>query len=235
MEEMIMEKIITTNDLIFLFRIILAILAGAVIGFEREHRVKVAGLRTHILISMASALMMIISKYAFFDVLVEAEALGVGLDVSRVAAGIIAGMGIFSGGIVFIGKRGNVSGLTTAAGIWATIGIGMVIGAGMYTVGIGSVLLVEAVQFTLHHDLSIYKHAIVANAVFSFEQPDSGYDRLLKELDQYGAKLSYIRWEREVEKGSTLKCNIRFDNKFGRDEIVDILSGIPELTSFELP
>ena len=232
---MIMEKIITTNDLVYLFRIILAILAGAVIGYEREHRVKVAGLRTHILISMASALMMIISKYAFFDVLAQAAVPGLSLDVSRVAAGIIAGMGIFSGGIVFIGKRGNVSGLTTAAGIWATIGIGMVIGAGMYTVGIGSVILVEAVQFVLHHDLSIYRHAIIANVVFAFDDPDIGYDKLQDELKRYDARTSYLRWEKSQDKGSTLKCNIRFDNKYSRDEIVDILNGISEVTSFELP
>ncbi len=232
---MIMEKIITVNDLVYLFRIILAIFAGAVIGSEREHRVKVAGLRTHILISMASALMMIISKYAFFDVLIDGIVPGVGLDVSRVAAGIIAGMGIFSGGIVFIGKRGNVSGLTTAAGIWATIGIGMVIGAGMYVVGIGSVLLVEAVQFVLHHDLSIYRHAIMAYVTFMFTDPDNDYDRMLKEMGKYGAKVSSLRWDKTSEKGSTLKCNILFDNKYGRDEIVDILNGITEVTGFELP
>ncbi len=230
-----MEKIITQNDLVYLTRILLAVLAGAVIGYEREHRVKVAGLRTHILISMASALMMIISKYAFFDVLLEGVAPGLSLDVSRVAAGIIAGMGIFSGGIVFIGKRGNVSGLTTAAGIWATIGIGMVIGAGMYAVGIGSVIIVEIVQFVLHHDLSIYRHDIIANVVFTFADPDKDYDKLLKELQPYGAKLSYLRWEKDPKKGTILKCNVRFANKHGRDEIVDILNGISEVTSFDLP
>ncbi len=232
-----MDKIITSNDLVYMFRIVLAIFAGAVIGYEREHRVKVAGLRTHILISMASALMMIISKYAFFDVLLlpTAQGLGLGLDVSRVAAGIIAGMGIFSGGIVFIGKRGNVSGLTTAAGIWATIGIGMVIGAGMYVVGIGSVILVELVQCALHHDLSIYRHAIVANVQFVFSDTNTDYDKMLKNLEPYKAKVSSLKWEKSDGKGSILKCNVKFDSKYGRDEIVDILSGIFEVKSFELP
>ncbi len=230
-----MGTIITSNDLVYLFRIVLAILAGAVIGYEREHRVKVAGLRTHILISMASALMMIISKYAFYDVLLEPFTQGLGLDVSRVAAGIIAGMGIFSGGIVFIGKRGNVSGLTTAAGIWATIGIGMVIGAGMYVVGIGSVILVELIQFVLHHDLSIYRHAIVANVQFVFSQPKTDYDKILKNLEPYKAKASSLKWEKVDQNSSTLKCNIMFDNQYSRDEIVEILNGISEVKSFELP
>ena len=228
-----MGKIITTNDMVYLFRILLSILAGGVIGYERQHRVKVAGLRTHILISMASALMMIISKYAFFDVLADYAHLGISLDVSRVAAGIIAGMGIFSGGIVFIGKRGNVSGLTTAAGIWATIGIGMVIGAGMYAVGIGSVIMVEAVQFLLHHDLAIYRHSIVASATFSFNEPDD-YKKLKKKLEPYGARLSYLRWEKDSDSTSKLKCNIMFGKKIERDDIVDILNGIDEAVSFEL-
>ena len=230
-----MDKIITANDLVYLFRIVLAILAGAIIGYEREHREKVAGLRTHMLISMASALMMIISKYAFFDVLTNAAVSGLGLDVSRVAAGIIAGMGIFSGGIVFIGKRGNVSGLTTAAGIWTTIGIGMVIGAGMYVVGIGSVIFVEAIQLILRRDLRIYRHSTVANVVFTFADRDKDYDRIIKELEPYKAQLSSLRWERHDKKGSELKCNIMFDVKYSRDEIVDILNQIGEVTRFDLP
>ena len=228
-----MEKIITANDLVYLFRIVLSALAGAVIGYERQHRVKVAGLRTHILISMASALMMIVSKYAFFDVLADYAHFGISLDVSRVAAGIIAGMGIFSGGIVFIGKRGNVSGLTTAAGVWATIGIGMVIGAGMYTVGIGSVLIVEAVQITLHHDLAIYRHSIIASAAFSLDKPED-YNLLMNKLKPYGTKVSSIRWEKEDDGTSKMKCNIMFGKHIERDDIVSILNGIEEMVSFEL-
>lgn len=230
-----MEKIITINDLVYLFRIVLSIIAGAVIGYEREHRVKVAGLRTHMLISMASALMMIISKYAFFDVLIDSVIPGIGLDVSRVAAGIIAGMGIFSGGIVFIGKRGNVSGLTTAAGIWATIGIGMVIGAGMYAVGIGSVILVELVQFAFHRNLSIYKHAILSNVTFELNDPDKDYESLVERLKPYGVKMYSLKWEKIKENKASLKCSIRFEKGCSRDEIVGILNGIKEVTSFELP
>ena len=229
-----MGKFVSMNDLVYLFRILLAVFAGAVIGYEREQREKVAGLRTHILISMASALMMIVSKYAFFDVLIDAVAPGLSLDVSRVAAGIIAGMGIFSGGIVFIGKRGNVSGLTTAAGIWATIGIGMVIGAGMYVVGIGSVIFVEIVQVALHHDLPIYRHGNVAKVVFDIENSDTDYDKIVKELEKSGAKLLSLKWEKTSKGKASLKGNVLFGGKYERDEIVNILNGINEVTSFEL-
>ena len=229
-----MNSFITTNDLVFLFRILLAICAGAVIGYEREHRLKVAGIRTHILISMASALMMIISKHAFDDMLMTTDLQGVGLDVSRVAAGIIAGMGIFSGGIVFIGKRGNVSGLTTAAGIWATIGIGMVIGAGMYVVGIGCVIFVELIQFILHRDLPVYKHASFVSATFRLKgDPDADYEKLKEKMKGYNAKMNSIKWEKK-EDGSYISCYLEFRSASDRDEIIRIMNGIEEVVEFEV-
>ena len=229
-----MDKIITSNDLVYLFRIFLAICAGAVIGYEREHRFKVAGLRTHILISLASALMMIISKYAFFDVITQSAFPGLSLDVSRVAAGIIAGMGIFSGGIVFIGKRGNVSGLTTAAGIWAMIGIGMVIGAGMYVVGIGSVIFVELVQLVLHRDLAIYKHEVVAGITVRLSNTDEDYDNFEDRMSNLGTKLYSMRWDKTSEGIYTLKCDAVFKRKYTRREVFKILGEMEEVIGFEL-
>ncbi len=230
-----MGNIITTDDLIFLFRIVLAILSGAVIGYEREYHDKVAGLRTHILIAMASAIMMIVSKYAFFDVVTATSYAGIRVDVSRVAAGIIAGMGIFSGGVVFIGKRGNVSGITTAAGIWATIGIGMVIGAGMYTVGIGSVILIELIQLLLRHDLAVYRRTPVATVTFEINDSMNDYNELVQKLGSLGTKMTSQKWEKKGEGRTLLKSSVIFDVHKSRDEIVEILNDLPEVVSFDLP
>ena len=168
------------------------------------------------------------------DVLNIAGYSGLGLDVSRVAAGIIAGMGIFSGGIVFIGKRGNVSGLTTAAGIWAMIGIGMVIGAGMYAVGIGSVIFVELVQLILHRDLAIYKHEVVASITVKLPDADSSYDSFANKMSDYGTKLYSMRWEKNSEGTFTLRCDAVFNRKYNRGEVLKILSKIDGVTGFEL-
>lgn len=230
-----MGSIITMQDLICLFRILLAIAAGAVIGYEREVREKAAGLRIHILIAMASALMMIISKYAFMDVVGESLVSGVGVDVSRVAAGIIAGMGIFSGGIVFIGKRGTVSGVTTAAGIWATIGIGMVIGAGMYVLGIGSVILIELIQLVIRNELPVYRHETVAIIKIKLSDPDEDYKKTVETFKSKGVKLSDLKWKKMTQNEAMLQCNASFKSELQRDDIVGILSGIPEVISFELP
>jgi putative Mg2+ transporter-C (MgtC) family protein len=184
---------------------------------------------------MASALMMIISKHAFDDMLMTTDLQGVGLDVSRVAAGIIAGMGIFSGGIVFVGKRGNVSGLTTAAGIWATIGIGMVIGAGMYVLGIGCVVFVELIQVILHRDLAVYKHASFVSATFVLnDDPDEDYQRLKDKLNTYNAKMNSIKWEKKEDGKSYISCYIEFKSGSDRDELIKIMNKIEEVVEFEI-
>lgn len=227
-----MAGFITYNDMVYLIRIFLAIVCGAVIGFERQQRVKVAGLRTHILISLAAALMMIISKYGFNDIVGIIP--GLSCDVSRVAAGIITGIGILSGGIIFIGKRGNVSGLTTAAGIWATIGIGMAVGAGMYTVGIGSVIMVELIQFILHHNLPVYRHSVSAIVTFKLSSKEDAYACLLSKLEGYSDNINAMECEKKSDKERTLRCNVLFNIKHSREDIIKLLNEMPEVVSFEI-
>jgi putative Mg2+ transporter-C (MgtC) family protein len=105
----------------------LALVLSALIGLEREFKLKSAGLRTHALVGVASALILLISKYGFTDILMKYEIV---LDPSRVAAQIISGIGFIGGGLIFV-QRDMVRGLTTAATIWLTAAIGMACGAGL--------------------------------------------------------------------------------------------------------
>ncbi|KFN04414.1 MgtC/SapB family protein [Bacillus clarus] len=125
-------------NLDFIIRIGVAGLLGAIIGIEREIRSKEAGLKTHFLVAVGSALIMVVSKYAFFDIMSEEH---MALDPSRIAAQVVSGIGFLGAGTIIIQKQA-VKGLTTAAGLWATAGIGLAIGAGMYVVGIGATILV---------------------------------------------------------------------------------------------
>ena len=148
-----MEKYLM-NDGVFLFQLICAGLCGTAVGIERQSRMKSAGVRTHFVVAMASALMMIVSKYGFLDVIAIN---GASVDISRVAAGIISGIGILGGGLIFIGKQGLVSGMTTAAGIWMTVGIGMAMGARMYVLGFEGTILILLMQYFFHRKLAIFK------------------------------------------------------------------------------
>lgn len=119
-------------------RLVVAGACGALIGFERKSRSKEAGLRTHFVVSIGSALMMIVSKYAFMDIV---NGHSIVLDPSRIAAQVVSGIGFLGAGTILV-QRQSIKGLTTAAGLWSTAGIGLAIGAGMYTVGFGATCLV---------------------------------------------------------------------------------------------
>ena len=121
----------------FILRLCVAGLCGTVIGLDREYRVKDAGFRTHFLVALGSALMMIVSQYGFAGVLGEP---GVGLDPSRIAAQVVSGIGFIGAGTIII-HRQLVRGLTTAASLWATAGIGLTAGSGMFLLaGVATVL-----------------------------------------------------------------------------------------------
>lgn len=119
-------------------RLLLAGVMGIAVGLEREYRAKEAGSRTHFLVALGSALIMIVSKYGFYDIL-SAELIR--LDPSRIAAQVVSGIGFLGAGTIILQKQ-IVRGLTTAAGIWATSGIGLVIGAGMYGIGVAATVMV---------------------------------------------------------------------------------------------
>ena len=121
----------------FVIRLVVAGAMGALVGLDREYRAKEAGYRTHFLVSLGSALIMIVSQYGFTEVLGKE---GIGLDPSRIAAQVISGIGFIGAGTIILNKQ-IVRGLTTAAGIWATAGIGLAIGAGMYGLGVSATIL----------------------------------------------------------------------------------------------
>jgi len=139
------------RNLEYILRVLLAGICGMLVGMERKNRAKEAGTRTHFVVACGAALIMVISKYAFFD-MIASGAYGdveVRLDPSRVASTIASGIGFLGAGMIYI-YRNSIKGLTTAAGIWTTSGIGMAIGAGMYVLGIASTVIVLVAQILLH-------------------------------------------------------------------------------------
>src|ERR1700710_3000608 len=124
------------NEWDLIWRLGLALVLSAAIGLDRELRQKSAGLRTYTLVGVGSALFMLISKYGFFDVLVENEIV---LDPSRVAAQIVSGIGFLGAGLIFV-RRDSVRGLPTAAGVWLTAAVGAAAGASLAGLAIATTL-----------------------------------------------------------------------------------------------
>lgn len=116
-------------------RLLLAAALGAVIGFDRERHTWAAGLRTHMLVCLGAALAMIVSAFAFSDILQQYPR--VVLDPSRIAAQVVSGIGFLGAGTIMFMQRENVvRGLTTAAGLWTVAAIGLAVGGGMYAAGV---------------------------------------------------------------------------------------------------
>jgi len=122
-----------------ILRFLLAVALGAGIGYQRERAGKAAGLRTHILVSSGAALFTLVSIYGFSGAIV---------DISRVAAGVVVGIGFIGAGVILRGQREKeVEGLTTAATIWITAAIGLAAGAGMYLVSVIATAVAAGVLF----------------------------------------------------------------------------------------
>ena len=119
-------------------KLLLAVLLGGIIGFEREIAGKPAGLRTNILICIGAAILMDLSTRIG---LVDGKRIG---DPARIAAQIVSGVGFLGAGTI-MHAQGMVTGLTSAATIWVVAAIGMTVGAGFYVEGIGAGLLVTFV------------------------------------------------------------------------------------------
>ena len=130
-----------------LLNIVLAALLGFCIGFERRLRSKEAGIRTHVLVCMASALLMVIGKYGFD---------GEKADAARIAAQVVSGVGFLgAGSIMFRGQR--TRGLTTAAGVWTTAAIGMACGAEMWILAAVATVLLIGVHTLIHSNLKPFR------------------------------------------------------------------------------
>ena len=136
------------NELRSLVSVLVAVVLGFAIGYERKLRFKEAGIRTHTIVCAGSALIMVVSKYGFGD---SAEA-----DASRVAAQIVSGIGFLGAGIIIYRKH-EIHGLTTAAGVWATSGVGMAAGAGLYIVAAGATVILIAVQCLFHMNCKLFR------------------------------------------------------------------------------
>lgn len=124
-------------------RLVLAMALGSAIGLERERLDRAAGLRTHTVVSVGSALFMIVSAFGFYDIASIDQRIS--LDPSRVAAQVVSGIGFLGAGVIIL-RKGTVRGLTTAASVWSVAGVGLACGAGLYFVAVAATVVLLLVQ-----------------------------------------------------------------------------------------
>ncbi|QPJ26375.1 MgtC/SapB family protein [Listeria seeligeri] len=211
----------------FILRLVIAGILGAVIGLDREIRAKEAGFRTHFLVSLGSALIMIVSQYGFSEI---ATMQTVSFDPSRVAAQVVSGIGFIGAGTIIIQKK-FVRGLTTAADLWATAGIGLAVGAGMYWVGIAATLLtligleflsIIFKSFGLHTISLIYSTNDEANLI-----------KITDKIKQNNQQIISYNTEKEtIAENLIFKVNIviKTKNKNEESELFHFIQNLPHTT-----
>lgn len=186
----------------YIFRIILAGICGIIVGMERKNRAKEAGVRTHFVVACGAALIMVVSKYAFFDLITDQVFNGadVRLDPSRIASTIASGIGFLGAGMIFVHKN-TVVGLTTAAGIWATSGIGMAIGAGMYLIGLSVTFIILIAQILLHLNLH-HTGNFKVKQLTVLKVCESGYQKyMMEEFEKRNIQVQDVTVELEEKNG----------------------------------
>ena len=205
-----------------ILRIFLAGICGFVIGYERKTRSKEAGVRTHTIVAMGSALMMVVSKYAFADI--------ADFDGARVAAQIVSGIGFLGAGII-IYRRDVLHGVTTAAGVWATAGIGMALGAGLSIIGICSTLLLVGFQLLLHVPFRILKGRVYSIMKAQIDIKGSDEIQKFKEIFEIKRFINY----KEVASDGGFTANIEFSTlkSYCSEELHSIMSENSFIKSLE--
>ena len=153
-----------------LIRILLAMGLGFALGVERQLRLKVAGIRTHVVVAAGAALFTIVSIEGF-----------IGSDTARIAAQVVSGIGFLGAGMI-LHRQTAVHGLTSAAGIWLTAAIAMATGAGMYYIALGATVLIILVQLFLHLPLKLFKDKHYNEIRVSFKSPTEDCLATVKKL-----------------------------------------------------
>lgn len=202
-----------------LLYLLLSVVLGFIIGFERKIRLKEAGIRTHTIVCVGSALMMAISKYGF----------GAEADSARVAAQIVSGVGFLGAGMI-VYKQHEVHGLTTAAGVWATAGVGMACGGGMYVVAIGATAILVVVQCIFHINTPVFRSKQYYSVKIEFLQTG---DENLKIKEIFGTdrfnQLIIHREEGRIMYSATLNT----DKEFSSTRLNEIMAENPFICSIE--
>lgn len=206
-----------TIDWFLITRLVIAGLLGGAIGAEREFRAKEAGVRTHFIVALGSALFMIISQYAFGDRQ---------HDAARVAAQVVSGIGFIGAGVIIF-QRNVIRGVTTAAGLWVAAAVGMACGDGMYPVAIAATLL-TILCLEMMHFVNLYVSEKVADVTLL---PPPGFDPLelpvkLKEMHISLESFSYT--------GGKVHLSVRYRQKDGLKALGALMEKLDGFTIEEI-
>jgi cation transport ATPase, mgtC/sapB family len=215
----------------FCLRILIAALCGCLIGYERSRRSKGAGVRTHVVVALSAALMTIVSKYGFFDVLTA----GMSADASRVAANIVTGIPFLGAGVILVKQNSSsIQGLTTAAGMWATCGIGMAFGAGLYIIGLFATILLILMQLTLHRILTGYDSSFAGEIIIIAEGDFDAEESVCRAFKAYTVTIQKNRVKRLENEKLEYRISFKTMKEVPANRLAEMLQENPQFVTIEV-
>ncbi len=222
------------NDFEIIFRLVLASFLGGLVGLEREVHGREAGVRTYLLVSLGSALIMVVSEYLVFEHQGKFPSDIFRVDPGRIAAQAITGIGFIGAGVI-IRYKNSIRGLTTAASMWVVCAVGLAIGSGYYLFGsvvsgiaILSLLGLKGIEKKLSKDW--YKKMIIVS-----EDVEGQIDRIQTVIDRYNVKVTNLNIKRDLQqKEITLDFRLRFRAVQPDRNILKEVFGMPGIKRVEL-
>lgn len=203
-------------------RLLIALLLGGLVGWQREAAVKPAGFRTHILVCVGAALFTLISRYGFFES---------GADPSRVASNIVVGIGFLGAGTIWR-TGGSVQGLTTAASLWTVAAIGMAAGIGYYWgAGLATVIVLASLTSLKSFELRIRRRGLSQLRVVTVDKPGQ-LGRIGTVLGGFAVDIEHIEFESRMDENVVLELSVRVPPRVNRHDVlvaVGEIEGVSEI------
>lgn len=210
-----------------IFRLFLAILIGGIIGTERDYKNRAAGLRTHILVSLGAAVVMMTNQY-IFEMYPDAD-----LDITRMGAQVVSGIGFLGAGTILVTSNNQVKGLTTAAGLWAAATIGLAIGIGFYEMAILGGIAIVAIVILLAPLKDFIQERAEAGELTLIIYTTNGFDDFLDFTSQQDVKITDMNvvddFEDQQEHITILKVAFEIDNEVNIEEFITKIKELDEV------
>ena len=200
-------------------RLLLSVLCGGLIGVEREFKRRSAGFRTHILICLGAAMTTLTSEFLFLNMHYY-------LDISRIGASVVSGIGFIGAGTIIVTRRQRVKGLTTAAGLWTAAIVGLAFGGGFYEGGIAATLLILLAELVFSRwEYLLLDRAPIVNLYLEYQDRNC-LEAVLGELKNHGVKVMNLEITRANEEKNHAPCALfmlQLNKKIGTDALLTLL------------
>lgn len=196
-------------------RLFFALLVGLVVGIDRELKRRGAGIKTHVLVCIGSAVVMVTSQYLMIE-------FGGDMDVSRMGAQVISGVGFLGVGTIIVTGRNQVRGLTTAASLWVCACVGLAAGVGyIQGVLIALVLLIFTLRILGKLDVVVHRHAKVFDLYLEFKD-NKGLTQFVEKMREENHKISMLQIGKgDVNEGPNAVVSLEIQNHAKRMNLLD--------------